>query len=318
MLALMVGLGTTAQACNADDCPGILSGQSGEIFVHYQDDIYLQFDDNRDSLAGFDADYDMYDVYIMDNGKLYNANTYDEYVGAFSTAIWYFSGDVFPGLGYTCHLDTEIANTLIGKSLRLAWNRRFDWEVLWDWAQNLSGEYQSADNSPIVIQYDNGGQWITIDSATYLCNSKIAERLSDPRNARVFARTVPELLSNGQYMPYGVVMTDKMAFGISQWEISSTISKVDTGLPSSGASDKFDDASGKLDNANKDIADKMPDVAQDDIEGLYPDVGKLDANVLYNVHILTNGIYSNVNIVSLLSTGVGLAIIGYLLFGKKE
>lgn len=57
----------------------------GTVFVHYQDNIYLVFEDNRTSLDGWSPEYDYYDVYIlMDDGTMVNAGTMDEYAGQFT------------------------------------------------------------------------------------------------------------------------------------------------------------------------------------------------------------------------------------------
>lgn len=317
-MVVTANLGTTAKACNQSDCPGLLAGDNGDIFVHWQDDIYLLFDDGRATLDGFSAEYDFYDVYLYRDGELVNANTFEEYTGAYSIAIWHFNGSIFADGGYVCHLETDYAINYIGKNIRLAWNKKFDVNYFLSWVAKYVGEYQSPSNSPIVLQYENDGQWIDIPEAEYLHNTAFYEYFKSPARAKNFVETVPYLLSNGQYSPYGAVMTEKMTNGFSFWNISASLPAVDTGRPNTDAEGSFNDSADKLDGAQSEIADKMPDVSQDAIEGLYPDLSKLDTNVLANVHVLTNGIYSNVNIVALLSTGVGLAIIGYLLFGKKE
>lgn len=66
-----------------DNLPDTLVADDGTVFVRYQDNIYLVFDDGRDTIDGFDALYDYYDVYIWTDGKMLNANTMDEYAGQF-------------------------------------------------------------------------------------------------------------------------------------------------------------------------------------------------------------------------------------------
>lgn len=76
--------------------PALLVSDSGDNFVHYMDNIYLLFDDGRDSLDDFSAEYDFYDVYLlMDDMTLVNANNMDEYTGRF-TWRWFEAWLAFP------------------------------------------------------------------------------------------------------------------------------------------------------------------------------------------------------------------------------
>lgn len=311
MLGQMAGTGSIAAACSVEDCPGNLYGSAGETFVHYDDNIYLAFDDGRDSLAGFDAQYDFYTVYVMVDGQLLDAGTMDAYAGdyAFAALNLLVGDDVFQWYDY---LDIPAEY-----SVGLEWNRRYNSGAdIYYFLRGIQQQDYTSDNSIVqLVMYNSAGQYAGLVDNVHLSIDYWGNELSTLDGCNKFYDTYRTLIDNGQYNPYRI-MGD---YGTTvRMRVSAAYSAVTpSGQPSSGSSASAGSSADKIDQAVAAGGSAMPDVSQEDVTGLFPDEKSLDNDVLANVRILTAGIYDT-NVCTLLTTSLGMAIIGYLLFGKKE
>lgn len=305
ILALTVSLGSTAQACSAEDCPGNLYGSAGETFVHYKDNIYVVFDDGRNSLVGFDAQYDYYTVFVMVGGQLLDAGTMDAYAGTVTDIQPTLT---FKSLAYTgsvAYVQVQLNTSQSIAYWRIRWNPVID-------SASKMADYLDQGHPVIIYDaYSADGSYIdtAYPQTEYVANFRAAFS-SKPNQIYSALRSA---VTTGRFFPEK--MSDETS---AEWEIDvNQYTPADEFLPSRDTSDNMYDVSDAISSGVSDIKTEMPYVDRDDVTDLFPDVSSLDNDVLANVRILTTGIYDT-NVVTLLTTSLGMAIIGYLLFGKKE
>lgn len=293
------GCAVTDELADVYSYPDVIYGDN-IVWVHYRDNIYLAFDDRRESLDGWSAQYDYYDVYLWLDGDLVNAGTLEQYAGQYR----YDEAVLLVVDGYAKQTvmswrdiddDTGVPMQLVVRSLT-------DEQLLEWWA--------NPDTASVVgvsyVAYDpvDYSQLWSVPAHLSHANGQIWD-MSTEAGVRAMWSEVYGLLTSGQYEPRTVYSS-----GVEgQLTITAYADGIDRVSDSIG---RLDDISGQL----SELTPTYPDISGQlsDGIGVITDTSKLDASYVRQLATLAVDM-PNTWCWAILSA---MVICSYLLWGRKD